>query len=102
MEKLVEKFRDIINTSVYASCTIGENDWQTEDINKGKEKCAELCKEISIEFVKYLMSTPVRKQSSATEFKDYIPAEFDLVKGLLLTQGDKIFNEFIESKNAKI
>ena len=96
MEKLIERFRDIINTSVYASCTVGKNDWQTEDINRGKERCAEFCKEISIEFVKYLMGTPVREQRSATKFKEYIPKEFDLVKGLLLTDGDVIFNEFIE------
>lgn len=53
MEKLVEKFRDIINTSIYACRTIGENDWQTEDINRGKERCAELAKQIAVDFATY-------------------------------------------------
>jgi hypothetical protein len=53
MEKLIEDFRNIINTSIYACHTEGKDDWCTEDINSGKERCAELCKQVAIDFATY-------------------------------------------------
>jgi len=77
MEKLVEVFSNRFNSD-YATY------------------CAEFCKEIAIEFTKYIMSTPIREQHSPTKYVDYIPKEFDFVKGLLLVEGDKVFNDFLE------
>jgi hypothetical protein len=85
MEKLVNKFIDISEGSDY---TMGY--FNAEDI-------AEEVKKIAIEFAKKLMETKItmlRGMSDKSEIRN--SPDYALIKGELIINGDKLFEQFIE------
>lgn len=51
-----------------------------------------------LDFAKYLVSTPVTKHTSMICSTCYIPSEFNLLHGELISHGDEILQKFIEGK----
>lgn len=90
MNKLVNKFIDISEGSDY---TMGY--FNAEDI-------AEEAKKIAIEFAKKLMETKIyacgegKIGNIGQTINSKIPPEYDLMKGELMINGDKLFEQFIE------
>ena len=94
MNKLLDKFDDILNDSLIY--------WEEVDFEKHNRECVEECKKIAIEFAKSLMDSEVTEQRSGkigqigNTVNAYVPSEYALMKGELVRNGDKLFDKFIE------
>ena len=53
-------------------------------------------KEIAIEFAKHLMQRTVRKHTDSENFTDYVPAEYKLLNGELVSNGSELFDDWAE------
>lgn len=87
MDKLVKKFDDLLK--------------QESFIPIEAHNCAELTKQIAIEFAKYYLSGTIKKHYAGSigdesKVEEYRTPEMDLLLGELISNGENNFNKFLE------
>jgi len=55
---------------------------------------ADTCKQIAIEFAKYLMEQKVSRARSIDDVEEYLPKEYSLMRGNLEVNGGELYDEF--------
>ena len=92
MDKLVKKFEELTDNYKFDPYGI---------LNELPKDCAELTKQIAIEFAKYYLSGTIKKHYAGSigdenKVEEYRTPEMDLLLGDLINTGENNFNKFLE------
>lgn len=91
MEELIKKFNILIASGITGDI------FQEAEILDADTKCAEECKKIAIEFATSLMDMEITTHRAGnTEGKSEVPSHYRLMQGMLVANGEKMFNDFLK------
>lgn len=71
------------------------------DFKAGVEFAESKFEELAIEFAKYILSSTITRAKSPINSETYYQPEFKLLKGELIANGEKLFQQFIKDRDAK-